>query len=211
MDTIRSPISWRRLARAVEYYESAGYVQVEVPWRVTGEIVWATAPAGATPFITMVNHGGIPNKVERPDHLVGSAESGFLAIMEDLKPGYYYSISPCFRDNEEDDLHFCDFMKLELCIVNPSSGMESRAGLAQMISTCLRFFDKEYDRPFDYEQSTRPKVVRTKDGFDIEANGIELGSYGFREVTISGITNRWIYGTGLAEPRFSQVYERSGG
>ena len=36
---------------------------------------------------------------------------------------------------------------------------------------------------------------------DITADGIELGSYGVRECEFV----RWIYGTGLAEPRFSTL------
>jgi hypothetical protein len=42
-------------------------------------------------------------------------------------------------------------------------------------------------------------IVKTEIGHDIELNGIEIGSYGWRQ-------NQdiiWAYGTGLAEPRFS--------
>ena len=42
-------------------------------------------------------------------------------------------------------------------------------------------------------------VVPTKEGYDLMINGIEVGSYGLR----MGNGYEWVYGTGLAEPRFS--------
>ena len=46
-----------------------------------------------------------------------------------------------------------------------------------------------------------------KEMYDIEScNGIELGSYGIRE--FAGF--RWIYGTGVAEPRLSLCIARKG-
>jgi hypothetical protein len=44
------------------------------------------------------------------------------------------------------------------------------------------------------------KIVTTSDGYDIEYNGVEIGSYGIRKTSFL----EWIYGTGLAEPRFSR-------
>jgi aspartyl-tRNA synthetase len=128
--------------------------------------------------------------------------------MDDLTPGYYFSISPCFRDNEEDEFHFTDFMKLELCIVGPSDESAVSRSLERMIQTCLGFFTKEFKGSTDCRYGVAPTAVRTKDGFDIEINGIEVGSYGFREVKVSGVIRRWVYGTGLAEPRFTQVVQR---
>jgi hypothetical protein len=42
-------------------------------------------------------------------------------------------------------------------------------------------------------------VQPTDDCMDLTINGIEVGSYGKREFK----NIKWIYGTGLAEPRFS--------
>ena len=44
-------------------------------------------------------------------------------------------------------------------------------------------------------------IVKTEQGFDLEYNGIELGSYGIRSCEYLD----WIYATGLAEPRMSMV------
>ena len=42
-------------------------------------------------------------------------------------------------------------------------------------------------------------TISTDEGYDIVLNGIEVGSYGIRQHE----NLRWIYGTGIAEPRFS--------
>jgi hypothetical protein len=45
------------------------------------------------------------------------------------------------------------------------------------------------------------KVIETEDGWDLELLGIEVGSYGIRRIG----DVQYMYGTGLAEPRFGQV------
>lgn len=50
----------------------------------------------------------------------------------------------------------------------------------------------------------RPSIEKVDYGYDLLLSGIEVGSYGFREYK----NNKWIYGTGLAEPRFSQAFEK---
>jgi hypothetical protein len=44
-----------------------------------------------------------------------------------------------------------------------------------------------------------PELVPIADTYDIEINGIEVGSYGIRSVD----DVQYIYGTGLALPRYS--------
>ena len=46
-----------------------------------------------------------------------------------------------------------------------------------------------------------PEIVETDEGWDINVGGIEVGSYGSRSIH----DHLWVYGTGLAEPRFSQA------
>ncbi len=48
------------------------------------------------------------------------------------------------------------------------------------------------------ERFTEVEIVATDEGWDLEVNGIEVGSYGFRQ---SG-GRRWACATGLALPRF---------
>jgi hypothetical protein len=45
---------------------------------------------------------------------------------------------------------------------------------------------------------------RSDESYDIECNGVELGSYGVRHFE----NIDWIYGTGLAEPRLSTVMNK---
>jgi hypothetical protein len=47
-------------------------------------------------------------------------------------------------------------------------------------------------------------IIPTAQGLDIELGGIELGSYGYRSYG----RLHWIYGTGFAEPRFSQAVRK---
>lgn len=45
------------------------------------------------------------------------------------------------------------------------------------------------------------KIINTNEGLDITFNDIEIGSYGIRQHD----NFIWVYGTGLAEPRFSRA------
>lgn len=183
----RALIDWARLGRAVNFYKGCGFQQIETPWRITQAIYDATAPQTATPFRCRLTG-------DRPDILVGSAEQGLLEIMGSLRRGNYLSVSPCFRDNEVDETHFSDFMKIELCVVNPSTDAHEWLGV---LAT-------------DFAKSEGAKIKRvvTDSGFDLYCNDIEIGSYGIRSAFIDNQTFTWAYGTGLAEPRFSQATQR---
>lgn len=125
--------------------------------------------------------------------LVGSAEQGFLQLVLDdkLEDRYatYMSDGPCFRplDEGRSPYHHGYFYKLELFCLD----CEDR--WAPFLETAREFFQAHTDK--------KVKTVRTEEGFDLEIDGIEVGSYGRRMV---GPLD-WSYGTGLALPRFSQV------
>ena len=182
----RALIDWSRLGRAVNFYKGFGFQQIETPWRITQAIYDATAPQTATPFRCRLDG-------DRPDILVGSAEQGLLEIMGSLRRGNYLSVSPCFRDNEVDETHFSDFMKVELCVVDPSPDAHEWLGLL-----ATRFAKSE---------GTEIERVMTDSGFDLYCGGIEIGSYGLRSAALGGQIFTWAYGTGLAEPRFSQAIQ----
>ena len=183
----RALIDWSRLGRAVNFYKGFGFQQIETPWRITQAVYDATAPQTATPFRCRLDG-------DRPDILVGSAEQGLLEVMWSLRRGNYLSVSPCFRDNEVDETHFSDFMKVELCVVDPSSDAHEWLGV---LAT-----------GFAKSEAARSERVPTDSGFDLYCGGIEIGSYGIRSASIDGRTFTWAYGTGLAEPRFSQAVQR---
>lgn len=185
MEQIRETINWNRCARAIDYYVSAGFKYIETPWRVEKRVVDATIPASATPFTLDCAD---PCKV-----LVGSAESGFLQLLlsDSLPRGTsYVSASPCFRDNESDDIHFKDFFKIELFSFDSES-------YRSLLRCAQEFFTSEGLRTIESDTDIGTDIIMRSDQ-------IEVGSYGSRRVIIDGVKYEWSYGTGLAEPRFSQ-------
>jgi hypothetical protein len=174
-----------RLATAEKYYREAGYTPVETPWIIGPEGYFATAPKDKdmVPFVTL---GG---------YLVASGEQGFLQLMLGGRdPGRAYTTTPCFRHERYDDLHQPYFMKVELIDTHDVT----EAGLARVLGDARTLF----------EQFIETRVEAIGDGsYDIVAadTGIELGSYGIREKF--GL--RWVYGTGLAEPRLAMAIAKS--
>lgn len=174
------PINWTLLACGVTAYERFGYKYIEVPWRVDEEALMATLPDWVDLEVT--KHG----------NLVGSAEQSFLHMMinKQLKPGKYMAISPCFRNEREfNDLWQNHFMKLELIHILDK---DFDSVLLHEMINCADCFLNGYS----FVNLEREK---TEEGFDLLLNGIEVGSYGYREYK----DHKWIYGTGIAEPRFS--------
>lgn len=213
-------INWHLFSKAITTYTHLGYKLIEVPWLVDQQAIDVTLPPSAKPF-TVSGCGEL-------NQLVGSAEQSFiyLALQGKLLPGKYQALTPCFRDDKEDELHHKYFMKLELIhinpkpfILNPADGhtyfgpinrREEDQWLAEEglnpieyeveLSTYDRvLLDAKYALSFLTKKTI--KIERTVEGADLTIDGIEIGSYGIR--TYNTIT--WIYGTGLAEPRFSKA------
>jgi seryl-tRNA synthetase len=186
-------ISWQRLGDAIAHYRHLGYEEIETPWAVNREASDVTRPPGRPNFDMIAgddNYGA----------LVASAEQGFihLRMFDVLEPGRYISCGPCFRNEPViDETHRLYFMKAELI----DTVDVSRASLHRMMGDAMETFKKLAP----YEVWSDIKIVPTgMDEFDIEAGGIEIGSYGIRD--IPGFS--WVYGTGLAEPRFGQAIAR---
>ncbi len=120
---------------------------------------------------------------------MASAEQGFLYLQLKgfLAPGSYQAITPCFRDESFDETHTKYFMKNEIFI----TGVVSAENLNFVIRSCKTFFEEELGHSVS--------IVPTKEGFDLEFQGIELGSYGIRSCSFA----KWIYATGCAEPRLT--------
>ena len=125
--------------------------------------------------------------------LVASAEQGFIEKMIEgtLPLGRYMSASPCFRDDAIDEMHCREFFKVELIQTLDIDGN----GLSEIIEEAFNLFSTMLPSIQHLE------IVKTEQGFDLELGGIEIGSYGIREFG----DFKWIYGTGLAEPRFSRA------
>jgi hypothetical protein len=178
-------INYKRVGEAIEHYGKIGYEYIEAPWLVSKEAIDITRPPTVKPFETFMGQ------------LVASGEQSFLEMRNDLCPSRKYQCAtPCFRDDKPDKFHLTYFFKVELIIVLWKTD-EPDKYLNMIIMDAYNF----HRRYFGY--GTYPVVVDTDIGKDINICGVEVGSYGFREH--NGF--RWIYGTGLAEPRLSQVLE----
>jgi len=175
-------IDWALLSRA-QFWFAKDFAPIEVPWLVTEEATKITYPKGAGPFSSYQGD------------LLGSGEQGFLQLILEgqLKGGYYSTITPCFRDDQTDIYHSKHFMKLELINIAPINPQEEFN--IDLLQKAVLFY-RTIINPNDLKM-----VKKTDSCYDLELNGIEVGSYGrsrYKDFV-------WDYGTGLALPRFSQA------
>ena len=101
-------VDYEALAMACKFYRNYGYRQIETPWLISEDSALSTSPDG-TRGCAFVTDGG--------QYLVCSAERGFIemlgrgALRSDTN---YFSVSPCFRNEQLDSTHSKTFIKLEL-------------------------------------------------------------------------------------------------
>lgn len=167
---------------AEAHYNHNGYQVMDVPWIVSNEVTRVTLPTDRQAISTKLGD------------LVGSGEQGFIDLMmKNMLPlGAYQTITPCFRDEPKlSTLTRNYFWKLELII-----HYIDQCSVWPMIDLAYEYFSKWI----------KCEVIETHEGFDIVTidGNVELGSYGRR----TWQQHKWVFGTGLAEPRFSLV--RSG-
>jgi hypothetical protein len=182
-------INWQQVSEAIEFYKLHGYSYVEVPWIVSDKAVQVTLP-----------EGHIARRCQE-GALVGSAEQSFIQMMVDgsLKPGKYVAASPCFRDDPVDEWHQTTFFKVELINFSLAPFGNPIKEVKDMLLTAADFF--WICGAEDIDQRT------TTEGLDIYLGDNEIGSYGYRTYE----TFHWIYGTGYADPRFSQALQKAHG
>jgi hypothetical protein len=178
-------INYLSIAEAIQIYSGLGYKYVDAPWFVSRDSMLVTAPAGRRFCSSFIGD------------LVASGEQSFIEMHKqgNLPKGRYVCATPCFRDESVvNKIHQNYFFKVELIDVMPENSGKS---LQMMMEDALNFF-----------RFSLPEVA-LQDGddygiTDIYAEGLELGSYGIRQHD----DFIWVYGTGIAEPRFSQAIER---
>lgn len=153
-------INYGIIDRSIRFYEDKGFKRIESPWTVTKEISGITKPEGKFDWEIIGK-----NKV-----LVASGEQSFLYLYLKgfLPKGKYQTVTPCFRDESFDKTHTKYFIKNELMITDDVS----ESSLKKIIDCCKQFFENELHISID--------VKKTDIGYDLEANGIEIGSYGIR-------------------------------
>lgn len=182
MDTAK--MNWPDLLRLISWAVThEAFKHIDVPWLVSKKAIEGTFPGYVVETLPGM-------------YSIGSGEQGFieLELRGELTPGRYVTLTPCFRiEPVLDELHQNYFMKAELYITDNTS-VENLHGV---ITMCQTFFKS---LAFIRGYEVQPEIVAKDDGsFDIEINGIEVGSYDIREYE----GTRWIYGTLLAEPRFT--------
>lgn len=179
------------LDKAVQFYKGIGCLPTEVPYLVDPDIMAFTCPPGV-----------VDRRLTHSDgkQYVASAEQSFLQMEKDGKlegfRGALMALTPCYRDEPTlDDVHFNIFLKLEIF----DYGAETEEEVYFWANRMKRFFD---------EFSVTTHIVKTDIGFDVMSEGdLELGSFGCR-ASPKGI--KYIYATGLAEPRASIAIRESG-
>jgi seryl-tRNA synthetase len=186
---MKNDINWAWVAEAIDDYIWCGYKYLEVPWIVSNEAVQATIPAGRLGWKTFIPDQEVIT-TDKASYLVGSAEQSFIQLMINgaLDKGRYCAATPCFRDDKVDDLHQQTFFKVELIEFRPDSD-----DLSNIIDDAKEFME--------YLSACKLDIVKTEAGLDLMLKGVEVGSYGYRQYK----EMKWIYGTGLALPRFSKA------
>jgi hypothetical protein len=173
-------INYQYIQNSIEFYESKGFSRVESPWTVTEAIDNITKPKDKISF-----------QLKHNDKcLVASGEQSFLYLyLKDFLPkGQFQTVTPCFRYESFDFLHSKYFIKNELIKTDKVNESE----LLNIVDICLNFYKKYIPKA---------EVIKTDIGFDIQVDGNELGSYGIRSCDFLD----WIYATGCAEPRLSNL------
>lgn len=189
-------IDYEKISAAIAFYESRGYKYIEVPWLVPLDTMLVTRPRGTNLFSTFAGN------------LVASGEQSFIEIRKTLKKGKYQCVTPCFRDElVKDKWHHQQFIKNELIYVLDDEYLCKQL-VDEVVKDASDFFSKY--APINVIKTLEPETHLCKAYYtqDILINNIEVGSYGFREAAVEvkyGKDFFWIYGTGCAEPRLSQV------
>jgi hypothetical protein len=180
-------INYNIIGESIKFYSGRGFQRIESPWTVSKYVDDITRPSDAVPFELKHNS----------KRLVASGEQSFLYLyLKGFIPnGKFQTVTPCFRDDSFDAEHSKYFIKNELIDTTEYKSLNGfENALSDMINEAGDFF-KQYVDEIDF--------VKTKDGFDIVDHKFktELGSYGIRRTSFLN----WIYGTGCAEPRLSNV------
>lgn len=189
-------IDYEMIGDASRFYSAKGFARVESPWLVTKEIADITTPPGVSTYIVQKD-----TEIKRKVFVASGEQSLLYLINKGFLPnaGRVQTITPCMRNDPFDETHTKYFTKLELMHYSTDDDLSSRKNVDLMIDSALSYFKCMVP-------TSDLSVIESADSdgntsHDIMLDGIEIGSYGHR----SCLFCNWIYGTGLAEPRFSRL------
>ncbi len=195
-------INYEYISDALWRYQNREFVELDVPWLVTEEAINATIPVGCESMKIV----GV-DLLGQKRHLVASGEQSFIQMMIDgtLPIGKSMCCTPCFRDEKTlTETTRISFVKVELInyfgyMISGIPYINFSEEINKIVNIALEFMQQ-------YNKKIHIKAIG-KDLIDIEdQNGLELGSYGLRSYK----HHLWIYGTGIAEPRFSISLKNKG-
>lgn len=194
-------IDYSRIASAIDFYTNRGFQRIETPWLVSKDIADLTKPLDASTYIVQKDTD------RKQKAFVASGEQSFLYLINKghlPANGRYQTVTPCLRDDMWDVTHMKNFIKLELIEYTVYDTKQYPLNF-NSVNCVTRMVDQAMDFFSTVVGINNLKVVNTstKDAvsFDIELDGVEIGSYGYR----NSVFCEWIYGTGIAEPRFSRI------
>lgn len=191
-------------AKAIAYYELAGYAYVDVPWQVSFDAIMITVPSFFSKEDVVKTN---------PNGFVASGEQSFLQMVIDkkLSKGKYCCATPCFRPNDDlkDGLHFPNFFKVELIEYMGDDfydGTKVAGKVDSMIEKAAIFMENILGKDLSIEPIIDDERIGCQSSCCCDivtpVTNVELGSYGFRMADRIG---SWIYGTGVALPRLTIV------
>lgn len=190
-------IDYSLLSSASEHYTDLKFARIEVPWLVSKPISDLTAPLGANTYIVQ------KDTEHKQKAFIASGEQGFLYLINKghiPSHGMYQTTTPCLRDDSWDATHMKGFIKLELIKYSTTENFKGIDMVFDLVDAAVSFFKKHVDE-------SRLKIVASMEDsycFDVTLDDIEIGSYGYRSCMFCN----WIYGTGIAEPRFSRLVKQ---
>jgi hypothetical protein len=189
-------IDYGVIDRSIEFYSSFGYSRIEAPWIVTKAICDVTKPTGSDTYTVS------RDKTESVKEFVASGEQSFLYLINKGNlpaSGKFQTVTPCMRNEPFDQSHMKCFVKNELISYDTNSVYIEPDVAYMMMKDALRFFSTEVQ-----DKSLLKEVMTSPISWDIEYDGVEIGSYGVRQCDFVA----WAYATGVAEPRFSRYCRR---
>lgn len=192
------PNSLLLLHLAIQWWQTQGFMYVDLPWMVPGGYAAAHRPAFCRDISTP--HGSF----------VGSGEHSFLMLREQGllaggAPGFI-GWTPCLRDESVlDETHQHGFMKAEWYVSlerTDVSGWRTRldelmAAQEMMFRAVALYAEGPIGMRIDREECGAAQT-------DLVVAGLEVGSYGLRHFK----GQSYLYGTALALPRFTQALAR---
>lgn len=187
-------IDYKLLASAIDHYKQFGFVQTELPWFIP-KFMMIKQPIFNSFVLTEGKH--------RADNasLIGSAEQSFVYLASTnqlFSNSLYMAVTPCFRDDELDELHYPQFLKLELFKFGQVTYEQAKNDSKSLLSFARDLFTKFSGSTID--------IMNTTQGYDLMLDDIEIGSYYANKFVILNEFPQTAYyacGTGLALPRFN--------